>query len=66
MRNFIEYSLGASHWQWYRRWRGGHWEQCWVDPVMGFMWMQLDHDQAAASSLRRFGTVERLVLCEDW
>lgn len=66
MRTFIDYVVGASHWRWYRRWRGGHWERCWVDPCGGYMWMQLDHDKAAASAIRRYSTVEKLVECETW
>ena len=66
MRSFIEYVIGASHWRWYRRWRGGHWERCWVEPCWGYMWMQLDHEQAENSAIRRYSTVERLVECESW
>jgi len=66
VRTFIEYVIGASHWQWSRRWRGGHWERCWVDPCRSYMWMQLDHDEAAASAIRRYSTVEQFVECETW
>lgn len=63
---FIEQSLGLVNRQWYRRWRGGHWERCWVDVCWGYVWMQLDHDTAAASAIRRYSTMERLFECEDW
>jgi hypothetical protein len=66
MWGFLSYVLGLSHFQWYRRVRGGHWEYCWVEPCMGYMWMRVDHDKMAASALRTYGNVERLIKCEDW
>lgn len=63
---FSMLGINASNWQWYRRWRGGHWERCWVEPCWGYVWMRLDHEEAARSSIRTHSTIEKLVECESW
>jgi hypothetical protein len=54
-----------SRFQWWRRYRGGHWERCWVDICWSYIWFQQDHEQAAKSGAR-FHHVEQLVECESW
>lgn len=47
-------------WRWYRRWRGGHWEN-WITDMGG--WMQ--HDQCAMPLLP-YMRQPTLIRCEDY
>lgn len=47
-----------ARFRWYRRWRGGHWEQRWIGPpVASTVWMQNRHDNPVWFSM--------LDACED-
>ena len=49
-----------DRWQWWRRWRGGHWERWIIDyPVCSELWMQRPHGG-------RPGLGRGTPTCEDW
>lgn len=35
------YALGAGQWTWFRRWRGGRWEQWWHSTFHSEIWYQV-------------------------
>ena len=55
---FLEYLL--SDFQWFRKWRAGHWELWYFDyPVVDDCWVQNEHGT-------RPGLGRELLACENW
>lgn len=42
-RHWIRWFLG-QHFQWYRRWYGGRWEQHWIDICGAYIWLEMRPD----------------------
>lgn len=53
-----------SRWQWYRRWRGGHWECWYLDvPVAAMSWF---HNEPFATNGTRPGLGRGTPIIEDY
>lgn len=54
-----------DRYQWFRRWRGGHWERWWMDAIQSALWMRVD-ECSYVSGRAPYALCRGTPTCEEW